>query len=140
MRAWLAICASIGALTRARDPRAADQLAELCDARGIALDPALDRRVGILVAAAREEIDPQLLEVAGQAGGQQPLPLVGGNEARDLLLRPVEPERFAEPDVGAGQGQLVDPLREPSAAIPKTPSSSNRRTSRGRFPGSRPSR
>src|SRR5688572_25700138 len=76
---------------RGRDPRAADQLAELRRARGIALDPFLDRRFRILVATARQELDPQLLEVAGQAGAQQPLPLVGGNEAPDLALRPIEP-------------------------------------------------
>ena len=36
--------------------------------------------------------------------------LIGRHEARDLLLRPVEPERFAEPGVGAGQRQLVELL------------------------------
>ena len=77
---------------------------------GSALDPIVDRPVGIVAAAARQEIDAQLLEIAREAGGQQPLPLVGGNEARDLLLRPVEAERLAEPGVGAGQRELVELL------------------------------
>jgi len=89
-------------------PRAGDELTELLDPRPLLLDPFLDARIEHRAAAARQELDPELLEIARQAGGQQPLPLVGRDEAGDLLLRPVEPERFAEPGVGAGQRQLVD--------------------------------
>ena len=64
--------------------------------------------IDVLAAAPRQELDPQLLEIAREAGGQQPLPLVGGNEASDLLLRPIEAERFAEPGVGAGRFELVE--------------------------------
>ena len=41
---------------------------------------------------AGQELDPQLLEIAREAGGEQSLPLVGRDEARDLLLRPIEPK------------------------------------------------
>ena len=88
--------------------RARDQLAELLDARPLPLDPVVDRAVELGAAAARQEIDPKLFEVAREAGGQQPLPLIGGNEARDLLLRPVEAERFAKPGISARDGELVD--------------------------------
>ena len=44
----------------------------------VALDPALDRLDRVGAARRDEELEPQLLEIAREAGGQQPLPLVGG--------------------------------------------------------------
>ncbi len=38
----------------------------------------------------------------------KPLPIVRRHVARDLLLRPVDPEHLAEPGIGAGDGQLVE--------------------------------
>ena len=72
------------------------------------LDPSIDALVEITAAAAGQEFDPQLLEIACEAGGEQPLPLVARHEAVDLLLRPIEAERLAETGVGAGDDQLVD--------------------------------
>ena len=71
-------------------------MAELLDARRLIGDPRLDRRGGIAAAALIDEIEPQLLEIARQAGGQQPFPLVGGLEMLGGIVRPIEPERFAE--------------------------------------------
>src|SRR6476661_8921829 len=76
---------------------ARDEQSELVDPVLMPGDPFVDLRVELRSAQARQELDAQLLEVAGEAGGEQPLPLVRGHEARDLLLRPVEPERLAEP-------------------------------------------
>src|SRR6476659_7076846 len=84
-----------------------DQLPELVDPRAMRFDPVLDAGVG-LAPAARQELDPKLLEIAREPGRQQPLPLVGGNEAGDLLLRPVEAKRLAEPRIGSGERELVD--------------------------------
>src|SRR6476660_8516923 len=79
------------------DTRALNELAELVDPSSLLVDPFLYSRINIFAAAAREELDPQLLEVAGKPGGQQAFPLIGGDETRDLLLRPVEAERLAQP-------------------------------------------
>jgi hypothetical protein len=49
-----------------------------------------------------------LLEVAGEAGGEQPFPLVARLEIVGGVLRPVEAERLAQLGVGAGQLNLVD--------------------------------
>src|SRR5215203_3493874 len=88
--------------------RAVDQRPELGNARRLLTDPSFDEGVWIGAALPGEEIDPELLEVAAQASGQQPLPLVARNEARDLLLRPIETKRFAEHGVSAGQGEFVN--------------------------------
>src|SRR5690349_14477528 len=90
--------------------RAADQPAELVDARLVLDHPMLDSGVDRLAAAAAEEVDAELLEIAGEARGQKPLPLIAGDKAGDLLLRPIEPERFAEASVGAGRFELVEVL------------------------------
>jgi len=87
---------------------ARDQLAELGDSRGMFRDPILDAAVDVGTAAAREELNAELLEIPRKAGREQPLPLVGGNETRNLLLRPVEAERFAEPRVGARRFELIE--------------------------------
>src|SRR6185437_16165994 len=87
---------------------AGDELPELVDTGAMLLDIAVDAIVEVASAAAREEVDPQLFEIARETGGEQPLPLVGGNEPSDLLLRPVEAERFAETRVGAGDRKLVE--------------------------------
>ena len=88
---------------------------------GFSLDPALDALVGIVRPRAVEEFDPQLLEVAQQPRGEQALPLVGRHEPRDLLLRPVDPQHFAEPGVGARQRQRVDFLARPHRGDPRHP-------------------
>ena len=80
-----------------------DQLTELVDAGALLLNPFVDRLGWVLVANPRQELDPKLLEIARQARGEESLPLIGGNEAGDLLLCPVEAERLAQPRVGAGQ-------------------------------------
>src|SRR5260221_11785908 len=90
--------------------RAPDKLTELVDAVAVAGNPLFDSAIDVATAAPAEELDAQLLEIAREAGRKQPLPLVGGNEAGDLLLRPVEAERFAEPGVGAGRFELVELL------------------------------
>ena len=108
MRAWLAICASIGALTWPSARARATSLRNWSIRGACCSIQLVDRTVRIVTAAPRQELDAQLLEIARQAGGQQPLPLVGGDEARDLLLRPVEAERLAEPGVGASHRELVD--------------------------------
>src|SRR6185312_3883697 len=88
--------------------RPAHKLPELVDPVAMPGDPFLNSVIDVRAAAARQEFDPQLLEIAGETGREQPLPLIGGHEARDLLLRPVETERFAEPGVGAGRFKLVE--------------------------------
>src|SRR5207253_1517496 len=87
---------------------AVDQAAELLDSWALAGDPLLDGGLGIALAAPLDEVEAELLEVAGQAGGEQPLPLVAGREAGRRALRPVERESLAEPRIGVGQGDLVD--------------------------------
>src|SRR6185437_9895086 len=90
--------------------RASDKISKVLD-RGLMLaDPLLDSLVDGPASAIAEEFDPELLEIAGQPGRQQPLPLIGGNEPRDLLLRPIEAERLAEARVGAGQFELIEML------------------------------
>src|SRR6185312_853657 len=69
--------------------RPAHKLPELVDPVAMPGDPFLDPVIDVRAAAARQEFDPQLLKVAGETGREQPLPLVGRNEPRDLLLRPV---------------------------------------------------
>src|SRR3954447_16048764 len=88
-------------------PGAADELAELVDARALLGNPCVDGCIGVIASAARQKLDAQLLEIARKTGGEKPLPLVGGNEPCDLLLRPVEAERFAEARISAGQCKLV---------------------------------
>ena len=90
--------------------RASDQPAELVDARLVLDDPMLDSGVDRLAPAAAEEIDAELLEIAGEACGQQPLPLIAGYVARDLLLGPIKSKRFAKARVGASRFKLVDLL------------------------------
>src|SRR4051794_16022545 len=98
-RAHMAFCAS-----------ASDKLPELIDAGLIIADPVLDGDVGVFGAAARQKVDPELLEIARETGGQQTLPLIGGHEPRYLLLCPVEAECFAEARVSSRYGKLVDSL------------------------------
>ena len=88
----------------------ADELAELGDAVTMLADPPFDAVVDVPAAAAAEELDAQLLEVAGKAGSQQPLPLVRRNEASELLLRPIEAQRLAEPSIRARSLQFVELL------------------------------
>ena len=96
-----------------------------------AVDPDIDRRERVVALAALEEIEPQLLEIAGEAGGEQPLPLVARLEAVGRVLRPVEAERLAELGVGAGQLDLVDAdLAAQGRRGRSPPFSSNRRTIR----------
>ena len=90
-----------------------DQCLELGDPLRIALDPALDAFVGILAARSVEEVNSKLLEVADQAGGKQPLPIVARHVARDLLLGPVDAQHLAEAGVGSGDGKLVKLLAGP---------------------------
>src|SRR6185312_4900021 len=87
---------------------AGDELPELVDTGAMLLDIAVDAIVEVASAAARQEVDSQLLEVTRQPGGKQPFPLVRGHEAGDLLLGPVEAERLAEPRVSAGDRKLVE--------------------------------
>src|SRR4029079_13547898 len=89
-------------------PGARDQLPELVDAGLLAIDPIVHRRIELGTAAPRQEVDPKLLEIARQACGQQSFPLIGWNEAGNLLLRPVEAERFAKASVGASDLELID--------------------------------
>src|SRR5205085_288230 len=90
--------------------RSADEFAELIDALTMVGDPLLDAVINVGAAATPEKFNSKLLEVAREAGGEQPLPLVGSDEPGDLLLRPVEAERLAEARVGAGRLELVELL------------------------------
>src|SRR4051812_11310785 len=87
--------------------RTRDEHAELIEARTLPLDPLVDRPVRLLVAHPGQKLDPELLEVASTAGRLQPLPLMGGAEARDLLLRPVEGHGLAKAGVATGQSQFI---------------------------------
>src|SRR3569623_1151696 len=78
------------------------------DTTGDLRQPRIALRLRIALAAA-EELAPQLLEIARAAGDQQPLPRVAGVDPRRIGLRPVEPERLAEPGEGARQHDLVTP-------------------------------
>src|SRR5437763_4852933 len=89
---------------------ATDELSELGNGRAMVGDPLLDAAIDVAAPAAAEEFNSQLLEVAREPGGEQPLPLVGGDEAGDLLLRPIEPQRLAEAGVGAGCLELIELL------------------------------
>src|SRR5690348_5121474 len=85
-----------------------DKLAELLDAPVILADPLLDSIVDIAPSAAPEELDAQLFEVAGKAGREQSFPLVRRDEAGNLLLGPVESERFTQTGVSPGCLELVE--------------------------------
>ena len=90
----------LGEHRRGRDrggPRALDGLAELLDARSLLDHPFVDGGLGIHALTAAEELETQLLEIAGQACGQQPFPLVARLEMVGGILRPVETERLAQP-------------------------------------------
>ena len=87
---------------------AREQLPELRDSGPLTGDPLLDCNIRLAGATVSQEVDAELFEIACQAGGEQPLPLIARHEARDLLLRPVEPEGFAELGVGVGQLQFVN--------------------------------
>ena len=83
---------------------------ELVDTRGVAVDPLTGGRHYILITQAAEEIDPQLLEIPLEASDQHPLPRIGRDIARNLLLSPVEPKDLADVRIGFGQLKLVDLL------------------------------
>ena len=53
---------------------------ELVDPRLLRLQPGFDRLQRIDPALAGEEVEPELLEIARQPGGQQPVPRVGRPE------------------------------------------------------------
>jgi len=88
--------------------RPGDEVAELVDPVAMFADPLLHSIVDIAAAAAPEKFDPQLLEIPCQPRGKQPLPLVGRHEAGNLLLRPIEAERFAEAGVSTCRLKLVE--------------------------------
>src|SRR5438045_3432373 len=99
-------------------PRARDELAELVDAGGIPFDPFLDAFINS-AAAMRKELNAQLLEIARKACSQQALPMVGRNEAGDLLLGPIKSECFAETRVGLRRFQFVEALARGKRGYPE---------------------
>src|SRR3546814_4857372 len=66
-------------------------------------DPFVDHGLGIAVLSFFEEFEPELLEVARETGGQEPLPLILRLEAVGRALRPVEPQRLAKLGIGFGE-------------------------------------
>jgi hypothetical protein len=125
------LCCDLRQHRRRRDARgtsAVHRAAELVDPGPLRGDPAVHLRLWIGAAAALEEFEPELLEIPGEACGQQPFPLVSGGEPIGGGLRPVQPERFAELGVGAGQQDRILAERCASAATPTAPFSSNSRT------------
>src|SRR5207237_1874919 len=92
--------------------------AELVDAGGIPFDPFLDAFINS-AAAMRKELKAQLLEIARKACSQQALPMVGRNEAGDLLLGPIKSECFAETRVGLRRFQFVEALARGKRGYPE---------------------
>ncbi len=87
---------------------AVDHRLELRDAGGIARQPRVDRALRILGSAPCEELQPQLLEIAGKSGDQQAFPGIRRRDPRGIGLCPVEPERLSQMREGAGQHRLVE--------------------------------
>ena len=67
-----------------------DDPAELLHPGALRGDPLVDRLGRLAPALPVEEVEAELLEVAGEAGGQQPLPLVARLEVVRRTLRPIE--------------------------------------------------
>ena len=72
----MAIWASIGGGGDGRVADPFDDPAELVDPGALGRDPLVDGLGRLAAALALEEVEAELLEIAGEAGGEQPLPLV----------------------------------------------------------------